>query len=76
MITPCRFDDDPSQMRVARLRNAAASSPLATGVLAGHSAAVTHQLSSTCKARHLAQLSRDRHRRNVRDAAQCLQIRE
>jgi len=29
MITPCRFDDDPSQVRVARLRNAAAAGPLA-----------------------------------------------
>src|ERR1019366_7983787 len=68
MITPCCFDDDSSQVRVARLRDAASSSPLATGVLAWHSAAITHQLSSTRKARDLAYLSRDRHRRDMRDA--------
>ena len=49
MITPCCFDHDPSQMRVARLRDATSSSRLATGVLAWHSAAITHQLSSTAK---------------------------
>jgi hypothetical protein len=54
MITPCCFDDDTSQVRVARLRDAASSSPLATGVLAWHSAAITHQLSSTRKAGNLA----------------------
>ena len=54
MITPCCVDDDPPQVRVARLRNAAAAGPLATGVLARHSAAITHQLSSTCTARDLA----------------------
>ena len=49
MITPCCFDDDPSQVRVARLRNAAAPGSLATGVLARHSVAITHQFSSTRK---------------------------
>jgi hypothetical protein len=41
MITPCCFDDDPSQARDARLRNAAAPCSLAPGVLARHSAAIT-----------------------------------
>jgi hypothetical protein len=39
MITPCRFDDDPSQVRVASLCSAAAPGSLATGVLARYSAA-------------------------------------
>ena len=54
MITPCCFDDDPSQVRVACFRNATAPGSLATGVLARHSAAITHQFSSARKARDLA----------------------
>lgn len=59
-ITPCCFDHDPSQERVAGLRDAASSNSLATGVLARHSASIAHQFSSTCKARDLAQLSANR----------------
>jgi hypothetical protein len=43
MIAPCRFDDDSSQVRVARFGDAPAPGSLATGVFAGHSAAITHQ---------------------------------
>jgi len=53
MITPCCFDDDPSQVSVARLRNAPAPGSLATGVLAGNNATETHQLPSTFKVRNL-----------------------
>src|ERR1700678_1017943 len=53
LITPCCFDHDPSQVCVARLRDAASMNPIATGVLARHSAAIAHQFSSTCKARGL-----------------------
>ena len=41
MIAPCRFDDDSSQVRVARFRDASTPDPLATGVLAGHSTGCT-----------------------------------
>ena len=74
MITPCCFDDDPSQVRVSCLGNAPAPGSLATGVLAGNNATVTHQLPSTFKARDLTQLCRNRHCRDLRDAAQCLQV--
>ena len=50
MIAPCRFDDDSSQMRVARFGDAPAPGPLAAGILAGHSTAVSHQLPSTVEA--------------------------
>ena len=44
MITPCCFDDDPSQVSVACPGNAAAASSLATGIFAQHSPAITHQV--------------------------------
>jgi hypothetical protein len=47
------FDDDPSQVSLACPGNAAAAGSLATGVLARHGTAITHQFSSTCKARNL-----------------------
>jgi hypothetical protein len=74
MIAPGSFDDDSSQMRVARFGDAPAPGPLATGVFAGHGTAVTHQLPSTVKAGHLAQLGRDGHSRDICDTLQCLQI--
>jgi hypothetical protein len=57
-----------------RFCDASASGSLASGVFAGHSAAITHQLPSTAKAGYLAQLGRNGHSRNIRDTAQCLQI--
>ena len=71
-IAPGRFDGDSSQMRVACLGDASALRSLAAGVLAGNRAAITHQLPSAFKAGDIAQLRRDRYRRNLRDAAQCL----
>jgi hypothetical protein len=71
-ITPCRLDHDTSQMCVACLGDAPLSLSLATGVFAGNCAAVTHQLPRRIEARDLAQLSHNRHRRNLRDAAQSL----
>src|SRR5271168_2242118 len=73
-IAPGYFDNDSSQVRVAGFRDASSPDPLATGVLAGHSAAITHQLPSTVKAGYLAQLGCDGHSRDICDAAQCLQI--
>src|SRR5260370_23906287 len=72
MIAPCRFDDDSSQVRVARFGDASAPGPLAAGILAGHGAAVTHQLPSTVEAGHLAQLGRDGHSRDICDTPQGL----
>ena len=72
MIAPRRFDDDSSQMRVARFGDAPAPGPLAAGILAGHSTAVSHQLPSTVEAGHLAQLGRDGHSRDICDTAQGL----
>src|SRR5215469_14065487 len=43
-IAPCSFDDDPSQVRVAGFGDAPAPRSLATGLFAGHSTAITHQL--------------------------------
>jgi hypothetical protein len=71
-IAPCCFDNDSSQVRVAGFSDAPASGSLATGVFAGHSTAITHQLPSTAKAGYLARLGCNGHRRNVCDAAQCL----
>jgi len=67
VIAPCRFDDDSSQMRVAGFGDASAPGSLAAGILAGHGAAVTHQLPSTVEAGHLAQLGRDGYSRDIRD---------
>src|SRR3979490_1355218 len=67
MIAPCRFDDDSSQMRVARFGDAPAPGPLSAGILAGHSTAVSHQLPSTVEAGHLAQ--HRLHKRYMRLAA-------
>lgn len=50
MIALCRFDDDSSQVRVARFGDASAPGPLAAGMFAGRGAAVTHQLPSTVEA--------------------------
>jgi hypothetical protein len=41
-IAPGRLDNDSSQVRVAGFRDASAPGSLATGVLAGHSTAITH----------------------------------
>jgi hypothetical protein len=41
-VAPGRFNDDSSQMRVARFGDAPAPRSLAAGVLAGHRAAVAH----------------------------------
>src|SRR5271163_3942905 len=71
-IAPCCFDNDSSQVRVAGFRDASTPDPLTTGVLAGHSAAITHQLPSTVKAGYLAQLGRYGHSRDICDTAQCL----
>src|SRR5580700_177082 len=43
-IAPRCFDGDSSQVRVAGLGDAPASRSLATGILAGYSTAVAHQL--------------------------------
>jgi hypothetical protein len=72
MIAPCRFDDDSSQVGVAGFSDAPPSRSLATGILTGHRAAVTHQLPSTVEARHLAQLGRDGHSRDICDTPQGL----
>ncbi len=48
-IAPCCFDNDSSQVRVAGFSDASASGSLATGVFAGHSTAITHQLPSTAR---------------------------
>ena len=61
-------------MRVAGFGDAAAPRSLATGVFAGHSTAITHQLPSTFKAEHLAQLGRNGHSRDIGNTAQCLEI--
>jgi hypothetical protein len=71
-VAPGRFDCDASQVCVARLGDTPASRSLAAGVLTWHNAAVTHELPSTFKAGELAQLCRNRYRRDMRDAAQCL----
>ena len=71
-IAPRCFDDDSSQVCVAGLGDAPASHSLSTGVFAGYSTAITHQLPSTLKAGHLAQLGRDGYSRDIRDAPQCL----
>jgi hypothetical protein len=55
-IGPGRFDDDTTQMRVARFRNAAAPRPVAARILARHGTAVAHQLSWFGKAREFADL--------------------
>ena len=70
-ITPGGFDD-ASQMGVACLGDASALFSLPPGVLAGNRAALTHQLRCRIEARDLAQLSHNRHRRNLRNAAQSL----
>ena len=72
-VAPGGFDGDASQVRVACLGNRPALLPLAAGVLAGHRAAVAHQLPRALKARDLAQLGHDRHCRDLRNAAQRLQ---
>ena len=74
MVAPCGFTDDSSQVRVAGFRDASASDSLATGVFAGHGTAITHQLPSTFKAEHLAQLGRNGHSRDIGNTAQCLEI--
>src|SRR5271163_901195 len=71
-IAPGCFDNDSSQVRVAGFRDASTPDPLATGVLAGHSTAITHQLPSTVKAGYLAQLGCNGHGRDICDTAQCL----
>ena len=55
-IAPCYFDGDSSQVRVAGLGDAAAPGPLASGILAGYSTAVAHQLAGTAEAGYLAWL--------------------
>jgi hypothetical protein len=62
-IAPCGFNDDSSQVRVSGFSDASASRSLATGIFAGHSTAITHQLPSTAKARYLAQFSSNGHSR-------------
>src|SRR4029453_7332701 len=42
-ITPCSFDNDASQVRVAGFRDASAPGSLAAGIFAGNSTAITHQ---------------------------------
>src|SRR6202035_3585968 len=71
-ITPGGFDNDASEMSVACFGDTAPVLPLSAGVLAGHRAAVPHQLPRTLEPGDLAQLGYDRHRRNLRDAAQRL----
>jgi|SRR5271156_2380783 len=71
-VAPCCFANDSSQVRVAGLSDTAASDSLATGVFAGHSNAITHQLPSTAKAGYLTQLRRNGHSRDICDTAQCL----
>ena len=71
-IAPRCFDDDSSLVRVAGFGDAPASHSLPTGVFAGYSTAITHQLPSTRKAGHLAQLGCDGYCRDICDAPQCL----
>ena len=47
---------------------------LAAGVLPGYRAAVAHQLPRAGEARYLAQLRGNRYRRDLRNAAQRLQV--
>src|SRR5271170_6430589 len=60
-IAPCGFDDDSSQVCVAGFGDASAPGPLAAGVFAGHSTAITHELPSTVEAGHLTQLGCNSH---------------
>jgi hypothetical protein len=71
-IAPCFFDNDSSQVRVAGFSDASASGSLATGVFAGHSPAITHQLPRTAKAGYLAQLGCNGYSRDICDTAQRL----
>ena len=50
--------------------------PHSTGMLARDGAAVAHQLSRPRKARELAEFRDDRHRRDLRNAAQRLERRD
>ena len=72
-VRPGRFNHDAPQVRIAGLGNAAAADPVTAGVLAGHRAAVAHQLPGPAKARDLAEFGHDRGRRYLRDSAQRLQ---
>src|SRR5207244_4849331 len=72
-VRPSGFDDDTTQMRIARFGDTAASGPRATRILARYGAAVSHQLSWLRKSGELAHLGGDRHGRNQRDPAECLQ---
>ena len=57
-IAPGRLDHDPSEMRVAGFRDAAFSTALATGILPGKNATITHQLPCAPKREDIAQLKR------------------
>jgi len=48
-IAPCSFHDDSSQVRVAGFGDASTPGSLTTGILAGYSTAITHQLPSARK---------------------------
>ena len=72
-VRPGRLNDDPSQMCIAGLGNAATADPVAAGMLAGHRAAIAHQLRGPGKTRDLAEFGHDRGRGHLRDPTQGLQ---
>ena len=47
LIGPCRFHQNPPQMCIAGLRDAATLRSVPAGIFAGHKAAVAHQLAGT-----------------------------
>ena len=72
-VRPGRLNHDAPQVCIPGLGNAAAVDPGTAGMLAGHRAAVAHQLPGPAKARDLAEFGHDRGGRHLRDPAQRLQ---
>ena len=72
-VRPGRLNHDAPQVGIAGLGDPAAADPVTAGVLAGHRAAVAHQLPGPAKARDLAQFGHDRGRGHLRDSTQGLQ---
>ena len=73
LIGPRRFGQQAPRVRVAGLRNPAASYAGATRIFRGHEAEVRHQLARTREPSNIADLRDEAHRRDKRDPAQRLQ---
>jgi hypothetical protein len=58
-IVPSRLDDDPAQMRIPRLGDAAATNASAAAVLGRHHAGVRHQFARAAKPTDVSQFAHD-----------------